>query len=328
MKKQSAAKAALARHKAAVEKAASGLSVTDELRWIPRGSVWQHHAKPIKLLSKLELVANRAVLSDAAAASWWNSLSSGTQSAVNQRRPNSSKPWALRSANPRIARAASSLRRCLIWLSEPVPFCCSRQTLRSRRQSHRLPRGLPIRGPTALKAWSFASRSRMRLLICEYSTQGCATTNAKSVSAEQWVPQAGAYRLLPFRNLPFEAATLSADFREDGRMETFSYERTKAPASGIDSLANRWSPLRPSATSARKRPRKNGEKLALRSLPRSITTSACSPRKRSSGSPTPGDQQKKQYENETARLNAEIALLNAQRSKLEAEALLAVAAGS
>lgn len=313
--------------KAAADKAKASISITSEKRWIPTPLHWSTELAP-DLEKKLDdragyFVGKKKVLS------WWAGLSRGEQEAVSSDYPALTKAFGLKPGE------ASDCRGC----SDPMPTgrlkkstasgfamvgdLAGPQDMSSKdlqtRPDGRI-EGLVVREPVLL-----------RLATCTKMPAGvpCNQSNATKVSADILVPQAGSYRLLPFRNGPFEAATLTAKFQETGRLESFSYERTRAPSSGADSLAETLTKVEAFRD---KREKEGQEKLTaaraeqLADVTQQITMLTKQKELLALQSPpTPTEEQLIQAE--TARISAEIALLNAKRSRIEAEALLVAAGG-
>ena len=143
-------------------------------------------------------------------------------------------------------------------------------------------------------------------------------------------PQLGQLRFLPFSNRAFEAAKLSLAMREDGSVEKFSYDRTKAMSSGSEAIrdaVNQVQAFQEKLDKERqdKRTAARTEELAVVTHQISMLTEQ---KKLLALETTPTPTEEELMAAETARINAEIALLNAKRSRIEAEALLIAASGS
>jgi hypothetical protein len=323
--RQSAEMQAVEQLKGGMDKAKAAISMKREERWVPTTGGWSTEFKP-SLKDKMENQLGRFI-SKAKVLSWWAALSDDEQAAVARdyaplttgfgleakKRPNCSQ-----CAEPMTVAKFEEVTAASFAMIGDRPSGVDAARLISKK--HRRIDGLVVREPVTL-----------RLATCTPKKQpGCDASNATSLSADILVPQAGAYRVLPFTNGPFEAATLAAKFQETGRMESFAYERTKALASGADAVAESLAKVEAFKEKRDKEKQENitgarAEELAEVTHQISLLTKEKELLALQSP-PSPTEQQL--VEAETARLNVEIALLNAKRSRIEAEALLLAASGA
>lgn len=310
-----------------LDKAKSAITIKSEDRWIPGPDNWTRISPP-NLSAKMEnrpghFIGRNNVLA------WWKELSDVEQGSVaadpklaalveNFGLEVGKRPSCDNCSDPVTLEAFSKSMASHFALEGPdLPVNVTSSSLVSLR--HGRIDGLVVREPVPL---------RLATCIKPKPDQTCNAATANSMSADILVPQAGAFRRLPFKNGPFEAATLTATFQESGRMESFAYERTKAASSGADAIAEAMTKVE-----AFKKDREKQEKDKLTEARAEelagITHQITMLTKQKElvalqSSPTPSEQQL--MEAETARINAEIALFNAKRSRIEAEALLLAAA--
>lgn len=145
-------------------------------------------------------------------------------------------------------------------------------------------------------------------------------------------PQLGQLRYLPVQNEAFEASELSLALREDGAMESFGYKKTRAALPGLfgagADAADQYRIYRDGRDTARATALKTGREQELAVLQYQIDTLTKSKellKLETTAAPEAVDALK-DIKTQTAALDAEIALLKAQKSKIEAAAALAALA--
>lgn len=141
-------------------------------------------------------------------------------------------------------------------------------------------------------------------------------------------PQLGQLRYLPVRNEAFEASELSLTLREDGAMESFGYKKTRAALPGFlgagADAADQYRSYREGRDTARATALKTGREQELAVLQYQIDTLTKSRDLLKLQAPAPeAVDALKDIKAQTAALEADIALLKAEKTKIEATAALA-----
>lgn len=145
-------------------------------------------------------------------------------------------------------------------------------------------------------------------------------------------PQLGQLRYLPVRNGAFEASELSLALREDGAMEAFGYKKTRAALPGAlgaaTDAADQYRAYKEGRDTARATALKTGREQQLAALQYQIDTLNKSKELLKAQAPAPPEavDALKDIKAQTAALEADIALLKAEKSKIEAAAALAALA--
>ena len=187
------------------------------------------------------------------------------------------------------------------------------------QQGGRLP-GILIR--TAQKA---------NFTLCPIATPKCGRKEQIAYEAGVSAPQFGQLRLLPFKNRMFEAAALTLALREDGSLEKFAYNRTKAIAG--EAAAALKDAIGQYEAFHEKQEKKATDAVAaaraeeIGGLDHQIAVLTKRAELLKLQNPQAPNAQQAIID-ETAQINVEVALLNAKLAKLKAEAALASGGGA
>jgi hypothetical protein len=141
-------------------------------------------------------------------------------------------------------------------------------------------------------------------------------------------PQLGQLRYLPVSNAAFEASELSFTLREDGTLDTFGYKKTRAAAAGIVGAANdaatqykTYEDDRQTRVTTRLKTAREQQIAALQFQIDKASKQKDLLKLQAPDSPDA----LKEIKTQTTALETEIALLKAEKGKLDAEAALAEA---
>lgn len=219
--------------------------------------------------------------------------------------------------------------RSEVALQSPLPACkagedkleCIRDAdtdhPRYRAARDRIPdSGLFVREPV-----------QARLLFCRAvripEGERCTRDKDEGKIAEAFFPQLGQLRYLPLRVGTFQAREMALSMTEDGRVESFTYKSTKAAGQGLAGAASDGASQLAAALEARETERRDdvaqarAEEIASIQQEISRLTKQAELKKLQTPDPLQGTR------DETAAIEADIALLKAKLARLQAEAALA-----
>lgn len=170
---------------------------------------------------------------------------------------------------------------------------------------------------------------RAQLIICQLkAADGCAAKAASAVKLSVGVlaPQLGQLRVLPLTNGAFQNNALTAAFRENGGISKFTYDEkaargkviSGAVAAGLDNIVA----YRDARDAHKAKEEEAKQKVELDELDAEIARLERLKKIETLNAELGGDLSTQEMALETARLNAKIALLDAQRKVREAQEAL------
>lgn len=319
-----------------------GLVVTDKISWTPTTRGVGNALKPTDTarFNSMLFVHAGTVLRQEDVLNWWQELTPAVKKDIRARFLEFSKAYGVFDKDPpdeprkpkdRIICGTESVSDCVV----PGLTLYPSLTVQKAMNLAPKPDGARTIEPTADKASRglfIRSQQLADFRLCVGEGSGADCPVERQVVTERGVPapQLGQLRFLPFSNRPFEAAKLSIAMREDGSVEKFSYDRTKAMSSGSEvfrDAVTQYESYRDRREKEENDARSSVRTEAVADLDARIAIVTKQKALLDLQKPEEPDALEA-IRDETAALTAEIALLNARRSKLEAEALLTAAAGS
>lgn len=165
-----------------------------------------------------------------------------------------------------------------------------------------------------------AGKPRMGELDSDFTSCGGKVFASKPMAA----PQLGQLRFLPVRNEAFEASELSLVLREDGSLETFGYKKTRAAGTGVAAALADAAEQRKTYEAGRAAALTSARTQHLAGLQFQIDDLSKQKDLLKLLTPAAPDALKA-VKDETAALEAQIALLKAEKGQLDAAAQLAAA---
>jgi len=172
--------------------------------------------------------------------------------------------------------------------------------------------------------------AQARLLFCRVAQGACTPKVDEAGLTAGSFPQLGQLRYLPLRVGMFQAREMALSLTEDGRVETFSYKSTKAPAQVLAAAAADVATQIETALEKRETEFRDDLKYAREQQTAQVEAEIKRLTKDlelKKAQDAFVEDPLKPIRDETAALQAEIALLQAKKAKLDAEKALAPIAG-
>jgi hypothetical protein len=328
--------------KIALESTKKELVFSDNLGWTARASAQTTPLKPTdtKRLDTLLLVQLAPVLRATEFNEVWRRMAPSVKASFRDQFKDLVKAYQVEERDPPIEPLLPVER--IVCASDSVADCVvPGLTLYPSLTAHMAPNldGAPDGVQTVSPSASAASKglfirsqqlADFRICVGQNAVSDCPSSRVALNERGVPAPQLGQLRFLPFSNRMFEAAKLSLAMREDGSVEKFSYDRTKAMSSGSEAIRDVVTQIE-AAKEKREKEKQHNLTAARADELADVTHQITLLTKQKEllalqSAPSPTEQEL--IVAETARLNAEIALLNARRSRIEAEALLLAASGA
>jgi hypothetical protein len=216
--------------------------------------------------------------------------------------------------------------QALTWVQTPLAPCANDgevECLSPANSENR--RYRPARDDTPDGGIFVREPAQAKLLFCRIAYSGCTPARDEAKLEQALFPQLGQLRYLPLKVATFQAREMAISLTEKGEVEAFSYKSTKAPAQVIAATAADVATQVQSALEARETERRDDVKYAREQATADVQAEITRLTKdlelKKLQTPAQADPLKP-LRDETAALEAEIALLKAKLAKLEAEEAL------